>query len=154
MSNDAIALIGPAIPVSLGIGVAVWYFVGYSKTHGGVGFFQWRRVLKNGATASAKIAAKRNVRDMSGGRVPAYVTEYLLDVTHSNGEKLRASVTLPLMWYEQQTLAELQAIPVRMGEGIVVIDMSMARDATERDAQMKTSAEAEAFDRLRNEPPT
>ena len=146
------------VPAFLVAFVLLWAtvsFVGHPKDHGGVGWFQWRRVLKNGDPATATIAAQRDIRTISGGsRVRYTITtiEYLLDVTHGD-KTFRASVTLPLRSYERSDIAHVKPLPVRVGEGIVVIDQAAVKAAArEKETAQKASKDAE-FEKLRNAPP-
>jgi hypothetical protein len=140
------------VPVLVFVGVGVGYVVVHGGRHGGVGFFQHRRVLRGGAAGTATIVARRDVRTFTNGRLVTYVTEYLLDIQQPGREALRASVTLPLLWLEQEQIGGLSSVPVRLGEGIVVIDSAAVKALSARAELAKKAEKDRAFDALRSPP--
>ena len=145
----------PAFLLAFALLCVTVFLVSHPKNHGGVGWFQWRRVLKNGDPATATIAAQRTIRTRTGGSRASYTIttiEYLLDVSHGS-ERFRAAVTLPLRSYEQSDIAQVTPLPVRVGEGIVVIDQAAVKvEASHREKAKKVVTDA-AFEKLRKAPP-
>ncbi len=134
-----------------------WWLVVFPREHGGLSFFAYRDLAKNGAPAPAKLVSHRVVAErMAGSRRFRYmirVTEYLLDVTRADETTFRTSVTLPVPMSVHDKIAKAQPLPVRVeGDRVVIDEAALDAAWAAREAEKK-AAEDRAFEEKRNAPP-